>query len=401
MRESALAGMALLVATAAACSSAPRASPPTTPELLAALTASAPSSRAHNDASKLSWTFPAYRPLPARSDKPWPAYLLEPPAWMANLRDTSANIIFVDARGMHVPPPPWSAANVPEARRPSALGQPLVLAELALARGDAFDAQFQFRELITRARHDDLPYLELQLGRAYQALGRLDDAQRVLEAAVARGTPAAWPAVFELVTLLVRDRGADPFETWRRFATVAPELEEELAYHVIPLATDPAKVARFATTVRLPASELTWPCLNTLRAFEASPPHGLPSWHMCPVKAASPIPSQSDLDFVGHIARGWRLVAGDSPEDEGKWMQLGDMMIAHSARTPGTPAAVLASWLGLLAFQNAANVAAQRGQPYVVNPIFHADAYAYITHAHPDFQDAMRRTLDSFLQVQP
>lgn len=63
------------------------------------------------------------------------------------------------------------APSVPLPERPAFGGEALELADLALARGDAFDATVQYRALLPKLDPRASEYAQLQLARAYIALG--------------------------------------------------------------------------------------------------------------------------------------------------------------------------------------------------------------------------------------
>ncbi len=341
-----------------------------------------------------------------RPPPPVPAYLLRPPTWMGELERLPDDVDLVDVRTLALSSPAAPRSNVPRAPRPSSPGDTLRLAELALDRGDPFDAAAQLRPLFARASEDDRPYLELQLCRAYVALDLLDEAQALLEGAIARGTPASWPAVFELATLLVRDRGDDAYETWVRLSPHVPSLDEDLAHHLQRFTADQAALARLDAVIARPRTALQ-PCLRELTAFEAKPPHDLPSWHLCPVHRAPParVPRSASekrqLSDIAMVVSYWPAVMRRRPADPERWLLVAHLCADTVRRDPSTPAAVLASWLALIAYQNAANIAADRGGPYVVTREYLEYARAHVERMHPAFRDEIHRVADSFMQVRP
>lgn len=347
--------------------------------------------------------------IPARqapAAPPAPAYLLEPPTWLLAIDQLTDDVELLDVRALALATPQAPQVFVPRAPRPAIPGDALYLAELALDRGDPLDASAQLRPLVARASSDERPYLELQLVRAYVALGRLDDAQALLEVAIERGTTASWPAVFELATLLVRDRGEDAYDTWQRLSPHVPSLEEQLAHHLIGSTGDERALSKFARAFGLAPWSLLR-CRRELVAFEATRPYGLPSWRLCPVRRTSRVhvPRSADerrqLRDLALYALLWRAVAARQPPREDDWILVADRCADIVARDPSTPAALLASWLALLAYQNAANEAAARGGAWIMLRDHVVHASARIDQTHPAFRDEIRRVADSFIQATP
>lgn len=187
--------------------------------------------------------------------------------------------------------------------------------------------------------------------------------------------------MFELATLLVRDRGADAHDTWQRLSPHVPSLDEHLAHHLIGSTGDERALSQFARAFGLAPWSLLR-CRRELVAFEATRPYGLPSWRLCPVRRTSRV----------HV-----------PRSAVERRQLRDLALFASAsrRDPSTSPALLASWLVLLLYQNAASEAAARGGPRIMLRDRVVRAYARIDQTHPAFRDEIRRAADSFIQATP
>lgn len=307
----------------------------------------------------------------------------------------------------YVPVGPIPPPLMPRARRPP-LGQALSLAETSLARGDAFDAAAQFRTLLAGASPDASPYLELQLSRAYAELGDLDQAEAVLRARIRVNTSQAWPAVFELATLLVRYRDADAYETWESLAPLADPLRFDLAHHLLQIASSETARVRLAGVTAPPPPGIILACEASMAEFLAKPPHGLPSWEVCPARAGRGAAVRRtsaeviQLDRIAWQVRNWHAASRRrSPEDAERWMRIAHDQADTVDLASISPAAKIASWLALLAYQNAANVAAENGGVYYVTRDYHVYAHSNIVRLHPDVRDQARRLADSFLRVQP
>lgn len=318
-----------------------------------------------------------------------------------------------------IPPLPPVAPQllVPRAPRPIIAADALTLAEQALERGDALDAAAQLRPLLSSARPEARPYLEIQLSQAYVALGRLDEAETILRRAVARGTAHSWPAVFELATLLVRDRGADPVATWQELAPRVDPLRTDLGRHLLQFTTSEEAVAALSTYAPpSPTSSLAahtyvaamFPpatCLDELAAFEATPPDKLPSWRFCPVQISRrgttrrSLAAQDQLLAIARVTNKWRFVMESNFPDEERWLQEAHRLADVVAMAPDEPGARIASWLAMLAYQNAARFAANRGEKWTVTREYAEYARKHVERMHPEFRDHIIRIADSFMQV--
>mgnify|MGYP000954249436 CR=1 FL=1 len=92
--------------------------------------------------------------------------------------------------------------------RPRSGGEALALADLALTRGDAFDAIAQYRALLPQLEPDAVPYAELQLARALAARGEREEARAGLSRLATRDGPVAWAALVDLANLRIHQVGA-------------------------------------------------------------------------------------------------------------------------------------------------------------------------------------------------
>ncbi len=92
--------------------------------------------------------------------------------------------------------------------RPRAGGEALELADLALSRGDAFDAAAQYRAVLATGAQPYAPYVQIQLARAYLALGDGARAQALLREAASASGQEAWTALSRLGELRAAEVGA-------------------------------------------------------------------------------------------------------------------------------------------------------------------------------------------------
>jgi hypothetical protein len=380
-------------------------------------------------------TPPAEKTRPRREP---PSFLLVPPLWLRDLGSLPDDVELVDVRPPRArrapgtawvparkvpppaPPPPGPPpAFIPRAQRPTMATGALTLAEHAFARGDAFDAAAQLRPLLATASPEARPYLEIQLCRAYVALSRLDDAEAILRRAIDRGTPQSWPAVFELATLLVRDRGADPFTTWQELAPLVDPLRTDLGRHLMQFTTSADALARLSTYAppppppAPPARSPPWPvpppvsCVDELAAFEANPPDKLPSWRLCPVQVSRlgrtprSAAARAQLRGIADAVSGWQVALRSNFPDEERWLREAHQLARVVDLAPHEPGARVASWLALLAYQNAARFAAHRGEPWTVTRAYAEYAQQHVERMHPEFRDDILRVAGSFMKVAP
>lgn len=91
--------------------------------------------------------------------------------------------------------------------RPRAGGDALALADLAMARHDAFDAAAQYRAILAH-RPAYAAYVQLRLAQAYIALGESQRALPLLRAAAAAPAPEGWAALVLLAELRAARIGA-------------------------------------------------------------------------------------------------------------------------------------------------------------------------------------------------
>ncbi|HUQ04403.1 MAG TPA: hypothetical protein VM261_18010, partial [Kofleriaceae bacterium] len=125
---------------------------------------------------------------------------------------------------------------VPSLGRPAAGGDALELADLALSRGDAFDASAQYRALLPKVHASASVYVTLQLARAYRALGDLERAVPLLES-TANGTgSSAWVAIAELAELRASEIGG--VAAVRELAPRAGRRAELVVDHLIHILPD-------------------------------------------------------------------------------------------------------------------------------------------------------------------
>jgi hypothetical protein len=341
---------------------------------------------------------PIARTRPTRQLPPVPEYLVEPPAWMSDLEKIADDVQLVDVRPSKRPPAVAARALlVPTAPRIAVGGDALSLAETALSRGDAFDAAAQLTTLLAKAPLDARPYLEVQLSRAYVALGRFDEADAVLRKRLETGGSSAWPAVFELATLHVTHRAADPSDVFEWLAPYAGPLREDLAGYLMRFTSSPEEIAQLrGITVPPPAQTIIKDCADQLTAFERKRPHGLRGWRVCPVATLPPTPighsrtEREQLKRIASEAEFWTALFYRPPDPE-RWLYRAHRMGDIVALDPNASAAVLASWLALVAYQNAANTAAHRGEPFKVTRDYLLYADGQIDRLHPQFRDDIRR----------
>lgn len=115
--------------------------------------------------------------------------------------------------------------------RPRSGGEALALADLALTRGDTFDAIAQYRALLPQVEPDAVPYAELQLARALAARGERDEARADLSRLAKRDGPVAWAALVDLANLRIHQVGA--VEATRELAHLAGARHEALVDELI------------------------------------------------------------------------------------------------------------------------------------------------------------------------
>ena len=126
--------------------------------------------------------------------------------------------------------------------RPRLRDDALVLADVALARGDALDAAAQYRALLARRDRAIAGYVNVRLASAYLAMGDVRRADAALRDAV-RSPDAAWYAVVQLA--LLRLRTQSPSVVLGELSTLLPSRVgdlENLLVHVT-LVADPAGAA--------------------------------------------------------------------------------------------------------------------------------------------------------------
>ena len=120
--------------------------------------------------------------------------------------------------------------------RPRAGGDALALADLAMARDDAFDAAAQYRAILAR-RPGYVAYVQFRLAQAYIALGDSRRAIPLLRAAATAPAPEGWAALTLLAELRATRVGA--VEAVAELRSLARgrvlELEAHLV-HVVPAA---------------------------------------------------------------------------------------------------------------------------------------------------------------------
>ncbi|MBZ0236469.1 MAG: hypothetical protein K8M05_29345, partial [Deltaproteobacteria bacterium] len=165
---------------------------------------------------------------------PVPLVVLERPEGLEELDVEGAESLWGEVPVLAPTSPDHPPA--PRVSRPFSGGEAMALADLALARGDAFDAAAQYRALLPALEPQAVPYAKLQLARAHAARGEHELADELLRRLV-RGTgPEAWAALVELTRLRARDVGAR--EALRELEGVAGDRREELVDHLIAAASD-------------------------------------------------------------------------------------------------------------------------------------------------------------------
>lgn len=129
--------------------------------------------------------------------------------------------------------PPYPPASTPS--RPYGAGDAVALADMALERGDAFDAAAQYRALVGKARGPTVEYVRLQLARAYLALDDRARADATLRELVSRRGPLHWAAL-----VAIADARCEHEDARRVLVDLAPLAFEDfeiLADHMIHRST--------------------------------------------------------------------------------------------------------------------------------------------------------------------
>jgi hypothetical protein len=171
-----------------------------------------------------------------------------------------------DGSELHVPLKPLmpDAPIVPSLGRPAAGGDALELADLALVRGDAFDASAQYRALLPKLDASAAAYVTLQLARAYRELGDRDLAAPMLKRSAAGADALAWVALVELADLRAGEIGG--VAAARELAPLAGTRAELLVDHLIHSRPDEEAAALLVEkAVRLQRCEFA------LKAFVLDP----------------------------------------------------------------------------------------------------------------------------------
>ncbi len=114
--------------------------------------------------------------------------------------------------------------------RPRVRGDALLLADLAMHRGDAFDAAAQYRDLLARLTPGEAHYVRIQLGRAYLALGNTRDAEWLLAQAAASPEDNG-AALFLLAD--VRLAAVGPVAAYRQLRAIAGRRIDDLENYIV------------------------------------------------------------------------------------------------------------------------------------------------------------------------
>jgi hypothetical protein len=128
------------------------------------------------------------------------------------------------------------APHVPVATRPLVGGDALALADVALHRGDAFDALAQYRALVGNIDPAAASYLKLQIARSYVALSDPERAVPLLEMLAADTGDIGRVALFELSDVLASQHGV--VEALRDIKPLAGPRYEDIVDHVINTCSD-------------------------------------------------------------------------------------------------------------------------------------------------------------------
>jgi hypothetical protein len=125
--------------------------------------------------------------------------------------------------------PPYPPPSTPT--RPLDASDAVALADLALARGDAFDAAAQYRALVGRVHGQSADYVRLQLARAYLALDERTRSDPTLRELASRRGPLRWAALVALADAQCEHDDASRVLT--DLAPLAGDDAELLADHLI------------------------------------------------------------------------------------------------------------------------------------------------------------------------
>jgi hypothetical protein len=101
------------------------------------------------------------------------------------------------------------------------------------------------------------------------------------------------------------------------------------------------------------------------------------------------------LAQIAFWVRTWKRLL--SVSDTERWLQMAQTQADIAALAPASPGAMIASWLALLAYQNAATVASFHGSSYALSGAELESVRSNIDRLSPSLRQPARRIVDSFL----